>query len=78
MFASNHVAKVLDTSSRVWTSVLCPQDRPLEFIKLEAGIIHDLPADRNIGEELIDDLVFRPRTVPRSSNNRSLAFQILD
>ena len=59
VFVSNHVAKVLEAKSSQFKSVdLRPQDTKLEFVRLEASIILDLPAARTVEEELSDDLVF--------------------
>ena len=59
VFVSNHVAKVLEAKSSQFKSVdLRPQDTKLEWVRLEASIILDLPAARTTEEELSDDLVF--------------------
>ena len=42
----------------MWTSVPRSQERPLEFVRLEASVILDLPAARTVEEELRDDPVF--------------------
>ena len=42
----------------MWTSVPRSQERPLEFVRLEASVILDLSAARTVEEELRDDPVF--------------------
>ena len=58
VFVSNNVAKVLDSKSSSFKNIeLKAQEKPLEFVRLDSGLILDLPVARTEEKELVDDLV---------------------
>ena len=57
VFVSNNVAKVFDSKSSSFKNIeLKAQEKTLEFVRLDSGLILDLPVARTEEKELVDDL----------------------
>ena len=57
VFVSNNVAKILDAKTNSFKNIdLKPQEKPLEFVRLDASMILDIPVARTVEEELAADL----------------------